>query len=29
MAEGYLARAVDGAGLTLAVVEIAPGAELP
>ena len=29
IAEGYVARAVHGAGLTLAVVEIAPGAELP
>ena len=27
--EGYLARAVHGEQLTLAVVEIAPGAELP
>jgi len=28
LAEGYLARAVHGAELTLAVVEVAPGAEL-
>jgi unsaturated pyranuronate lyase len=29
LADGYLARAVHGEHLTLAVVEIAPGAELP
>lgn len=29
VADGYLARAVHGKELTLAVVEIAPGAELP
>jgi quercetin dioxygenase-like cupin family protein len=29
LANGYLARAVHGKELTLAVVEIAPGAELP
>ena len=29
LAEGYLARAVHGEQLTLAVVEIEPGAELP
>ena len=29
LAKGYLARAVHGEQLTLAVVEIGPGAELP
>ena len=29
LADGYLARAVHGERLTLAVVEIKPGAELP
>jgi quercetin dioxygenase-like cupin family protein len=29
LAEGYLARAVHGERLTMAVVEVAPGAELP
>jgi quercetin dioxygenase-like cupin family protein len=29
LADGYLARAVHGKELTLAVVEIVPGAELP
>jgi len=29
LAEGYLARAVHGEQLTLAVVEVEPGAELP
>ena len=29
LADGYLARVVHGEELTLAVVEIAPGAELP
>jgi quercetin dioxygenase-like cupin family protein len=29
LAKGYVARAVHGEGITLAVVEIEPGAELP